>query len=680
VNLAVLVLELILYVVIFLPVGDLILEGAARVLKHPLRLSVPERALAAFYTGGGGLYLLAYVPGGLFRPLVVGAILGVAGLLWCVLRARTAAAWGQGFLRNPANHLRRRWALTTVLLVSFGLLVFEAIVLGGRVAPNTFDGGMQTLFVALLLHNHVAATTLQPFAAMGVTYPQGTTVALAASSILFGWSPMTTPVYLTPLYAPLFLLAAYLWTLRTGKDSPAQAERLGVLVVLFLALVETWPRFLVGGSYDFLFALPLMFLLLGISETALPARRWQDAVLLGVGLGLTASYSVVAAQVLFGLMLVLSLRGPWKAAGNLLGRIRTLGILGGLGLLFVLPSLEGMVEWWSYPGHVLTPLGGSQVPTTATHSSLPSLLPTLLDPFLFRSTDVWLSPFPVLKIVLAVLLVAGALCLVFVALDLWPTLRRELPRRFVVQTLAGVLVTVLLILSLAGIAAALSLDFLPTNVSEVSILLFLFYGMVIVILPLLALEHLPRERKKKLTKGALGIGIAVLILAVPLGAGVVITGVSAPTYIGALTSNLSNVSPGDLNALEWSATHLRSCSTVFAAPGSAAEFLPSYVEVHLDFPMIPAPRNASYSTAMALLVNGSLTPTVVNDLRALNVTEVFVTGQTNVLWKPLLPAPLLADTGNFTLLFHQEDAYIFQFEPVVSSQGCPALPNAQPGV
>jgi hypothetical protein len=166
-----------------------------------------------------------------------------------------------------------------------------------------------------------------------------------------------------------------------------------------------------------------------------------------------------------------------------------------------------------------------------------------------------------------------------------------------------------------------------------------------------------------------GIGVAVVL--VPLASGLWITSTEVPGYLNGIVGKTSNVTSGDVAALRWVGDHLPACSNVLAGPGSAAQFLPEYAQVHLVFQMNPTPLNGSYNLVVENLTDGEYTAQTRTALEWLGVTEIFVTGQTSVSFLPLQSAPL-ASSPDFTLDFHQDDAYVFAFVPGIGSTGCPS--------
>jgi hypothetical protein len=105
------------------------------------------------------------------------------------------------------------------------------------------------------------------------------------------------------------------------------------------------------------------------------------------------------------------------------------------------------------------------------------------------------------------------------------------------------------------------------------------------------------------------------------------------------------------------------------APGSAAQFLPEFAQVHVVYPMNPQPTNLSYATVVADLTSGIYANSTRSNLLLLNVTEVFVTGQNSVAYPPFLLTPL-ADSSDFRELFHEGDAAVLDFLPGSSAQTC----------
>ncbi len=68
--------------------------------------------------------------------------------------------------------------------------------------------------------------------------------------------------------------------------------------------------------------------------------------------------------------------------------------------------------------------------------------------------------------------------------------------------------------------------------------------------------------------------------------------------------------------------------------------------------------NASYGLLVRELTNGTLDADGTSALASLDVGFVAVTGNNTVLYRPFLPAPLLADAA-MSLVFHEQDAYLF---------------------
>ena len=662
-------MELCLFFVALVPCGDLAASLLFLGLKKPYRLSVVERALLGFYVALGTLYVVSYIPGGWFYPVTVVGLLVLGGIGWLYRfgkgAVRTATAWSKSIQAG----LREDYHLSVVLALSFGLLLWASWIFDSAVAPNTFDGGMQIFFQAVLLHSHSAAQTLEPYAPMGVTYPQGSPVVFATASILLGWSILETPIAVPPLFIALFLPAAYLWVERIWGR---QGRHAALVLVVFLALVETWPRFLVGGSYDFLLSLPLLFLLLGLANGILPLRSWEDALLLGLGAGALGALSVVSLELLCTIVVLLSLYRFRKVGANLWKMASSFVLFVGVSVAFLVPSILGVVRWWGYPDHVWAPTGGTFVPNLAANPPLLQQIPTFLDPFLFRPQDVWLSPFFPMKVLLAVMLIAGILVLAMITLEVLPRPKGWGKGSFFEQLMATAGASALIIVGGILMATYLTAGVVFTNLTEVSLVLFFCYGVVALVPILWALNQFQVRSQREQSGRATWAVVTVILLALPVGAGVMATAGPAPIYLTTLTGSLANVTPADFSTLQWSGSHLPSCSTVFVAPGSAAQFLPAYVNVHVDFPMVPGPRNASYTSAVGDLDNGTLNNGTLQDLRTLGVTEVFVTGQSNLLWRPLLPGPLSADPTEFPLLDHVSgsDAYLFEFEPIASAENC----------
>lgn len=734
-------LELLLFPLLLVPLGEGLLWLLEQARGAGLGLSWVERGILAFYAAGAVFYLLAYLPIGLLtrsgaaEALLVGAAAGWLLWGWRATHRLGRGSWATAltvptggstdaaltwprFVRSPY--------LPLFLLFLF-VLAFEVLVVGSEPSPNTYDGSIQAMYATLLLAHGSAPLSLQPIAPMGVIYPQGTAVWMGVASALFGWPTVLAPTLLPPLFMALSVPAAYAWGARAFGREAGRAARGGLVFAASTALLVSWPRFLVGGSYDFLFSLPLFFLALGwLSDrrTRTPLV-WDDVLLLGLGLGVMASLSPVPVEFFLALLLVTELARPGVGWGNGAAWAGRTAVVAGLAALFELPSLVGISRWWSYPGHVLTPTGGPYVFHASTASALGTFV-GLVDPFLFRPLDVWLSPFDLLKGELAILLAAGLFLVVlrFAGSEGLPF--RYVPKRVGRHLLSGVLIGVLVVLVLElGAAASPTFKSVSelTSAPELSILLFVFYGAFAALPMVAAAEDLRRRFRPsaasvpvasaqegavaaRLTRarrraqvrasrsGAfpghpvidrsalLGV-VSLLVLAFPLGSGAAVTLLQAPAYLETgILDKLANVTPDDLAMLQWAAGSLPSCSSVLVAPGSAGVFLASYdPSIRLLYPMDPMPRNYSYQHAVAELQAGNYTSSVRADLLALEATEVVVTGQSNVLWEPFELTAFLG-SGDFVLLYPSAasgaglgvpggDAYVFEFVPGVQAYACP---------
>ncbi|MDE1837920.1 MAG: hypothetical protein KGJ23_15065 [Euryarchaeota archaeon] len=726
--------EMLFLPAMLVPFGDLMVWIAERALGVRPTLSLLERVLVSFYAAGGILFTLSYVPMELFlRARLPFLLVGLGAVGW--------AAWGaRGILRRGDPGAARapllasgRWILgkkdrVPVLLVGLlflFLLGFEILLVGSRLLPNSFDGSVQTDFVSLLLSQGNSPRTLEPIAPMGVVYPQGSAVWFGSATALFGWSVPQSPVLLPPLFMALSVPAFYGWGARLFGPGTASGREGGLIFAAGGALLLSWPRFLVGGSYDFLFAIPLFLVMLGwyMDPTSRSVLGWRAVALLGLGVGVMASLSPVPAEFLVAFVAVSGLarhpaslpRGLWAATQAL--------PLAGFGLLFSAPSLGGMARWWNYPGHILAPGGGPSPPTPPAPSATGTFI-GLTDPFLFRPQDVWLSPFPLVKVEIAVLLFGGLL------LVLHAMTRREPrgfpPRAVSVQVSLGMGVGIALIGlgTLGGVSSPIvGAASAVTSVGEISIILFLMYG-ALALLPMIAAwkavmrltaptrpspvadgSNPVRERGaarivpgRRGRKGRpLGPGMTgrlstltlALILVVPMVTAGAETLVGAQAFYGdGILHPLSNDSDADISMLQWAAASLPVCSGVLVAPGSAGQFLPGYApDLRVVFPMNPGPQgNFSYERAVSYLSSGNYTAAVRADLVALGVTEVMVTPRTNILWRAFAPESFTNSSlalQDFTLVYFGGSTgpgpsdMVFAFGPGGVARSCP-LPPAAP--
>jgi hypothetical protein len=634
------------------------------------RLTDPiERGLVDVYLAGAAFFILAAVPLPLFYPATPAVLLpaGALGLLaWLV--------WERSGHRGSCNPgvewsiFRAPWVW---LLLGASALLFgiEVVSAAGAATGNTYDSSLYTTYVGLFEGGHTLPQSFQPVASGWIVYPQGTTVWLASAQSLFGLPPARTALLVTPLFLTLAPLAAYVWGRRWLGSIPA-----GVAVGLVFALVGSWTRVLVSGSNDFVFAFPLILVLWAWIPrcTTLGAGSWRDALGFGFLLGYSAALNPVGAEVTFlvlPLVALLALKS-WRARLGLWAANWTTALA--VAVALVVPSLAGIVRGSSSATSIV-PGGGPGISS--------GVFSGLVDPFLFRPTDVWLSPFPLLRAELALLLVAGAAILL--------VLPGQLRYRWEGARAGTAAIAVVLGVALASQLAPIS-GYAPfswlgrvTNVSELSVLLFGVYAFVAAVpvasfLELVARERVPvspaaaadpgpsptpagsgRPRPSAAAAWSTPFALALCItLIVP---GVVITTTDLPSYESTLYQQFGNVTAGDFDLLSWAGAHLPARSAVLVAPGSAAEFLPGYLPtVTLLYPMGVAVNESAYGTLLIELEQGRLDAQGQNALRGLHVGYIAVTQQNNVLWRPFSPSPLLQQSAMFPLRFHEGDAYVFQ--------------------
>ncbi len=654
--------------------GELVRYGVARYV-HAWSLGDPiERGLLDFFLGGALLYLVAAVPLGLFvAPIVLGLpIVAGLGLLLVVARDRAASARsGETVARSFGQLLRPPYLLTAASALA--LFVIELAIATPVGTGNTFDSGLLTTYVALLLDHHMIPLSFSPYASPAILYPQGTTVWLGWAQIALGLPAARTSLLVTPLFIALAPLGGFVFGRRWFGS-----ERAGLAFALTMAWLAPMTRGMVQGSNDFVFAFPLVLLLAGEANTWFRAPgpgRW-DALGFGLLAGYSAAMNPVGVEwlvptVLIGLLVV----GPFSAPA--LGRRLGVWLVAtATSLVGVLPSLYILALGHASPGFV----PGAAAPPAGTPTGITaSEFLGSIDPFLFRPGDTQLSPVTEIRAELAVLLVVGLALLLLVRRG--SELERYLAgfRRFAIVG-AGVLVALLALIwaaaqpiPIARVVAAI------TSSGELSILLFALYVFVAALPLVLAVERCGswfdrhsregdagpgfRRRRRDLAafdpkRAVLALGVA-LVIVVP---GVAVTAVTYPPMLAPLYHDLGNVTADDLELLAFAGSYLPAGARVLIAPGSAADFLPGYTaNVVLLYPLIPGFEwtNRSYNLVVEELSNATLDVAGRAAITALAVQYILVTGASTTLWPPFSPAPLLAAPTAFPLVREYGDAYLF---------------------
>jgi hypothetical protein len=632
-----------------------------------------ERLVLDVYLGGAVVYAVAVVPFGLFTWATF-PVLVVVALAYLLVRAYRL---GRSESRSAVVALARRYLSLgpIVALAAAGVLgLLELAIAVGVPTGNTYDASQLATYTALLLTNHSVPSTL---AGLGVSapvvYPQGATVWMGTAQLLFGLPPARTAVLVTPLFFAMAPLGAYALGVRW-----LGGERAGAVLAVVFVVLATWTRMQVSGSYDFVAAFPLTLLLVALSRSWVDASpiSWTDVA----AFGLVAGYAAALNPVGIGWwLLALPVVAGAAAAGRWCGDSRAwfgrYGVALGAAAIPVAPSLVAVGRGLGHVGFAATAPGlGTLAPVGLTG---PQIL-GYVDPFLFGPSNQWLSPFPILRDELAVLLVIGLLLLVLPGFASAHTLLRRLVLGALASAGAWFLVEAL---ASAGVRPFPSLAPL-TNGAELSEMLFTVYVLVASV-PVLALlergvradpadrERRPRwslDPRSRPTQATVALAVAFLLF-VP---GVAIAATEMPTTLGDLYHSFGNVSAADFALLAWVSANVPPGARVLVAPGSASEFLTAYApQLRVLYPMVLgfAYPNATYRDVNRELTNGTLEPNGSADLHALAVEYVAVTGPNTVLGNPYSPAPLLGDPLEFPMVYHDGDAYLFAVAATTAPAG-----------
>ncbi len=643
-----------------------------------------ERLLTDLYLGGAVLYLVAAVELAAFTAPVVFALPVLGGLV-VLLRVRRLrrGAGASATADRLARGLANPWALLA-LASALGLYGIELAYAVPAGTGNTFDSSLLTTYVSLLVQHGSVPLSFRPYGSPAILYPQGTTVWLGWAQLVFGLPPARTSLLVTPLFLALAPVSGYVLGRRlVGSD------RVGAAFALALAWLGPSTRGLVGGSNDFVVAFPLVVLL--VAQAPVWSRRpllsWGDAVGFGVLLGYAGALNVTGTEWLVPAVVVLGALAVPRFAANAGGWLARWLATVGTALVAGIPSIVVLVRARRSPS---TLAGALTAPTGHAVGIGGSQLLASIDPFLFGPANVALSPIPVVRVELAVLLVAGVAFL----LGLFGRPAEEerwagLGRLFLSAGVA--IVAWLLLLVAAGLPGSpvRALAFV-TNSQEFGADLFALYGLVAAVPLALALQRAgvrtpeaapgpPGSVEGRRRRSTLGRPLAPIALAlVVLVPAVALTPASLGPVLHGYYTEFGNVSGADFALLAYAGDHFAPGSRVLVAPGSSAEFLPGYARgIVLLYPMAPgwSRANASYALVVRELTNGTLDLAGREALAALGADYVVVTGNNTVLWPAFWAGPLLAATYDgsptFPVVWHEADGWIFNASACrVGAPGC----------
>jgi hypothetical protein len=642
--------------------GGALRTWAIRYVPSWGRLGPIERLFLDIYLGGAALYAVAVLPLGLFTGATFPVVVAISATYLVYRAARIGRApAAHAVARAASEYVRLGPAIALLAAATLGLL--ELAVAVGIPTGNTYDASQLATYTSLLIQNRSLPTNLGGIGlAIPVAYPQGTTVWMASAQLLFSLPPARTAVLVTPLFLGLAPLGAYVL-----GDRWLGGARAGAILAAGFALLATWTRLEVAGSYDFVVAFPLVLLLIGLSRDWVVGGPvpWREAVAFGLLAGYAAALNPVGVA---WWLLALPVAAGWSLHARWGGNARAwFGRYVAALLAAALPIVPSLVAVVGGLGHIGFAAGEPGVGSIAPVGLTGPQVVGYVDPFLFRSTDVWLSPFPALRLELAGLLVIGTLLLLvrpaFVG-------DRSLLGRFAIAGGASAGAWFLLEwLAAAGVRPFAALAPL-SNGGELSEMLFTVF-VVVAALPLVvllegaptrprlarpALLRRPYRARSYLPALALVVG---LLLFVP---GIAVTTTELPSTLRTIYTTFGNVSSDDFALLAWAPSHLPGGVRVLVAPGSAAEFLTAYAPgLRVLYPMVVgfSYPNATYRDAVREFTNGTFLPNGAHDLRVLDADFIAVTGTNTVLGDSFVTSTFLVDPAMFPVVFHSGDAYVF---------------------
>jgi hypothetical protein len=642
-----------------------------------------ERFVLDLYLGGAALYLVAATEVGAFaRPVVLVVPVVAAAVLLYRVRSLRQAGGAPGAAARLAGVVGDRWALVAVAS-ALGLYAVEVAAALPVATGNTYDSSLLTTYVALLLQHGSLPLSFHPYGSPAILYPQGSTVWLAWAQLDFGLPAARTSLLVTPLFLALTPLSGFVLGRRVVGTSAA-----GAAFAVALAWLGPSTRALVGGSNDFVFALPLVLLLAAQANvwasTAVP--RLTDALGFGLLLGYAAAVNVVGAEWLLPAVVVLGAASTPAFAGRLAAWWSRWAASVAAAAVAGIPSWYVLAQARIAPGSLAGAL--TSAPGSSVGIGLSNLLGSV-DPFLFGAGDIELSPIPLVRLELAVLLVLAVAALLWLGSSPHPPEGwRSLSRWALAAAVA--LVAWLIVQVAAGLPGSpvRELAFV-SSAAEFSLSLFTVYAIVAAVPLGLALERLrpvgvtaassarrvDRPRRSPLSGAFAPVAFAVIVV-VPA---VVLTPTSLGPVLTSTYADFGNVSGADFDLLAYAGAHFAPGTRVLVAPGSAGEFLPGYVRgIVLVFPMVPGwtRLNASYNLVVGELTHGVLGTAGLEALASLHLDRIVVTGNNTVLWPAFWAAPLLDaevnSTPTFPVVFHEADAWVFNASGCrTGSAGCP---------
>jgi hypothetical protein len=585
-------------------------------LKEGLAISKYATIILSTYTGWFIFYIISYFP----IPVVysysfysITIVLAMYSIYLLIMYGINKKKFINLQTFNWKNHL---YDIIVPLLAIYVYLI-NAENVSHFITGNTMDTGYYSLLAEVILYNHSALIGTNPFFPGISSFPNGMMTILILFSFYTSLSIIQAPLLLTPFFEGILIISFYV------LGTKIKNNRMGIFMAIIAAFLCGWPQYLVTGSNDFIFSLPLGILMLSFSDDLFKVNIKQELLLLllfGFDMAINPIFGIVTIPSIFVMAIFAKIFNKSKIKTNKI-------LLMATSLLPILPSIILVFSPSPY-GNAYQPQYQS-LSKTLSYINIFNLL--------------YNTPYPIVNLEFLVLLIVGIMY-IFSSKNF---------KKFSIlycYSLTGVVVTILITISYYSFNVPILGSIInPTEV------IFVFYMLISIfsgIGLLYAFEFIYKSKKKKL----IAIFVMFLLVIVPVAYSVNYErSILYHDYL--LYSTTSN---NDIQVIEWMKGKFSENTKILIEPGSGGAFIPSIDHYIVIYPPFAVKYNEDYSILVDLLCNNVINNETLKMLNVFQVSLIFVSDHHVgiVPWK----YQTFMNNTHFTYLYNSGDTYLFMYK------------------
>ncbi|MGC8656719.1 MAG: hypothetical protein ACP5UL_03095 [Thermoplasmata archaeon] len=585
-------------------------------LKKELTISKYATIILSTYTGWFIFYIISYFPIPVVYSYVfysITIVLSMYSIYLLIIHNINK----KKFIN--LNKLGWKYYLYDIIAIILAIYIYliNADNVSHFITGNTMDTGYYSLLAEVILYNHSALIGTNPFFPGISPFPNGMMTILILYSFYTSLSVIQAPLLLTPFFEGMLILSFYV------LGTKIKNNRMGIMMAIVSAFLCGWPQYLVTGSNDFIFSLPLGILMLSFSGDLFKVNIRQELLLLllfGFDMAINPIFGIVTIPSIFIVAIVAKFFNERKIETNKI-------LLMATSLLPILPSILLVFSPSPY-GNAYQPQYQS-ISKTLSYINIFNLL--------------YNTPYPIVNLEFLLLLLVG------VAYILKSKKFKKTPILYY-YSLTGIVVGILITISYYSFNVPILGSIInPTEVIFVFYMLIsIFSGIGMVYL----FEFIYKTKKRKL------IAILVMLLLVIVPVAYSVNYESSILYHDYLL--YSTTTNHDIQVMEWMKGKYPENTKILIEPGSGGAFIPSIDHYIVIYPPFAVKYNEDYSILVDLLCNNVINNETIKMLNIFQVSLIFVSDHHVgiVPWK----YQTFMNNTNFTYLYNSGDTYLFMYK------------------